>query len=168
MSVSTCENVRMPGNEHESRAGPEVSRPEAPETILHGSAVAWGERGVLILGASGAGKSGLALRLIALGASLIADDRVVIRRGAAGVIASAPASLAGMIEARGVGILRMAPGGPAPLVLAVDLDHAPEGRMPERRKTVLLGRHVRLIRGAGVPNIDVIVRVIAQTGTDLI
>ncbi len=176
MSKLTCENVRMAGNEHESRAGSEVSRPGtqetearetgARETIVHGSAVAWGERGVLILGASGAGKSGLALRLIAAGATLVADDRVVLRAGEAGIIAAAPAALAGLIEARGVGILRMKAGGPAPLVLAVDLDHAPEARLPERRKTVLLGRQVRLIRGARVPNIDVIIMVMAKMGAD--
>jgi|SRR5690606_28167920 len=172
MYASTCENVRMAGNEHESRARHDgVSRRDreaGEEMIVHGSAVAWEGRGVLILGASGRGKSGLALRLIAGGATLVADDRVILRAGEAGIVASAPAALAGLIEARGVGILQIRAGPPATLVLAVDLDHAPEARLPERCTTVLLGRQLRLIRAAGVPNIDAIVRVMAQAGTELI
>ena len=59
--------------------------------IVHASAVSLGGRGVLILGRSGAGKSGLALRLIALGAQLVSDDRVVLEpHGAAGLAARTP------------------------------------------------------------------------------
>ena len=47
-------------------------------TNLHGSAVAFGARGLLILGGSGSGKSSLALRLVQHGAALVADDRVEI------------------------------------------------------------------------------------------
>jgi serine kinase of HPr protein (carbohydrate metabolism regulator) len=60
--------------------------------------------GILLLGASGAGKSDLALRLIATGATLVADDRselFVLRRA---LWARAPARIAGLIEIRGVGI----------------------------------------------------------------
>ena len=58
-----------------------------PGTInLHASAVALDGRGALLLGASGAGKSGLALRLMALGARLVADDRVLLRRGPEGLL----------------------------------------------------------------------------------
>ena len=63
--------------------------------------------GILLLGESGAGKSDLALRLIACGASLVADDRseLYVSRGA--LWARAPASLAGLIEIRGVGIVKL-------------------------------------------------------------
>ncbi|MEO1532556.1 MAG: serine kinase, partial [Pseudomonadota bacterium] len=51
--------------------------PAVPDP-LHASAVALGERGLLILGPSGAGKTRLALELVALGAELVADDRVIV------------------------------------------------------------------------------------------
>lgn len=125
------------------------------ETInLHASAVAFKGRGALLLGASGAGKSGLALRLMALGARLVADDRVVVRRGPAGLVAAAPAALAGMIEARGVGLLRAEPLSQALLAIAVDLDGAPAARMPQPREIFLLGVQLELISGRDVPNLD--------------
>ena len=65
---------------------------------LHGSAVAFAGRGVLILGGAGTGKSALALALIGRGAALVADDRVEIERRGGALIASAPAALAGLIE----------------------------------------------------------------------
>jgi UPF0042 nucleotide-binding protein len=100
---------------------------------LHGTVVAapgLASRGVLLLGPSGAGKSDLALRLIDRGWRLVADDRVVLRAVAGRALASAPVPLAGLIEARGVGIL------PAPLLpevalaLVLDLAARPE-RLPE-------------------------------------
>ena len=67
---------------------------------IHASAVALDGQGVLILGPSGAGKSALALQLIGLGAQLVGDDRIALDRVGGDVIASAPAALAGLIEAR--------------------------------------------------------------------
>ena len=64
---------------------------------LHGSAVALEGRGLLILGASGTGKSALALRMMAHGARLVADDRVVLARRGDALIASAPPALRGTI-----------------------------------------------------------------------
>jgi len=63
--------------------------------------------GVLILGESGAGKSDLALRLIANGAMLVADDRCDLFVCAGALHAGAPPTLQGMIEVRGVGILKL-------------------------------------------------------------
>ena len=142
---------------------------EGGEANLHASAVAFpspdGAFGVLVLGASGSGKSGLVLRLMALGARLVSDDRVVLRRDPAGfLIAAAPAPITGLVEARGVGILRAPAGGPVPVCLAVDLDAAPGGRLPPRRKILLLGCDIELICARGVPNLDAIVTVLAQTG----
>lgn len=72
------------------------------EGSVHASCVAWNGEGVLISGPSGSGKSELALRLMDAGFDLVADDRVMLD----GTIASAPERLAGLIEVRGVGILR--------------------------------------------------------------
>jgi len=111
---------------------------------LHGTVVALDGLGVLLRGASGAGKSDLALRLMAEGAMLVADDRVVLDAADGRVRASAPSSLAGLIELRGVGIVRRPFLASAPLALVVDLV-APETveRMPEPAIALLAGHPVR-------------------------
>ncbi|MFC7703120.1 HPr kinase/phosphorylase [Plastorhodobacter daqingensis] len=114
--------------------------------ILHASTVAWGGRGLLILGASGAGKSSLALQLMAFGAGLVADDRTVVVRREGRLLASVPPPLAGLIEARGLGLLSAVPQGPVPLVLAVDLDHAEDQRLPPAREHQVLGCRIPLVR----------------------
>ncbi|MGF1660809.1 MAG: HPr kinase/phosphatase C-terminal domain-containing protein [Rubrimonas sp.] len=111
----------------------------------HASCVALEGRGLLILGRSGAGKSTLALELIALGATLVADDRVALERRGGALFARAPHALEGMIEARGLGILRMPFLPEAAVALALDLDAAPEGRSPPARSLTLLGAPVPLL-----------------------
>ena len=144
---------RMAGNHALSRAGDAAER----EEIVHASAVAIGPRALLIRGASGAGKSGLALRLIALGAELVSDDRVILTRRDGALLARAPAPLRGLIEARGVGLLRTERlRAEAEVALVVDLDFAPAARMPQSRVIELLGVEVSLIFGQGVPNIDAV------------
>ena len=90
-------------------------------TLLHGTVVAIGSRGILLRGASGAGKSDLALRLIAQGAVLVADDQVQLERLGDRLLASPPDSIAGLIELRGIGIRRLPYEAPVPLALVVDL-----------------------------------------------
>jgi HPr kinase/phosphorylase len=88
-------------------------------------------RGVLLRGPSGVGKSDLALRLIDQGALLVADDQTLVSVEGGGLIARAPESVRGRIEARGLGIVAVPSIDAAPLVLVVDLarDHAIE-RLP--------------------------------------
>lgn len=95
----------------------------------HATAVAIGGRGVLIRGAPGSGKSSLALSLLqdCAEACLVGDDRVILAREGGAVIASPPPELAGLLEARGLGILRL-PFRSAPLALVVDL--VPEAECP--------------------------------------
>lgn len=131
---------------------------------VHGTAVAFAERAVLILGASGAGKSGLALRLMALGARLVSDDRVVLERRGTLLVARPPEALAGMIEARGVGLIRAPHVPEAVVVLAVDLDQEPTARMPQMAQITYLGCEVELISGQAVPNIDMALMFIVQNG----
>lgn len=91
---------------------------------IHATAVRVADRGVLIRGRSGAGKSALALELIddpRNAALLVADDQVVLRNAGDGIMMSAPAALAGLIEIRGIGIVRLAPADETPLSLVVDL-----------------------------------------------
>lgn len=70
---------------------------------FHGSCVARDGAGVLLLGPSGAGKSDLALRLLGRGFVLVADDQVDVIDG----FARAPTALAGLLEVRGLGIVRL-------------------------------------------------------------
>jgi HPr kinase/phosphorylase len=107
--------------------------------------------------------------MIALGARLVADDRVRLGITAGRLEASAPAPIAGLIEARGVGLLRVAVTGAAEVVLAVDLDRVPAARMPQCDRITYLGRNVRLISGRDVPNLDAILTILLdnfQLGPD--
>jgi HPr kinase/phosphorylase len=143
--------------------GAELRLSRAGEEIAHASAVALGARGLLIRGASGAGKSGLALRLVALGAELVADDRVVLSRRGDRIHARAPDPIRGLIEARGIGLLRTERvRAEAEIGLVVDLDFAPAARMPQLRVIDLLGVELELIFGQGVPNLDAVLVFLMQ------
>ena len=113
--------------------------------ILHASCVALDGRGLLIIGPSGSGKSALALRLMALGAQLVADDRTEVTRAGAGVIARCPAAISGLIEARGIGILRAKPLEQARLDLVVDLGRVETERLPQHRVITVLGATIDLV-----------------------
>ena len=117
-----------------------------PTEQLHASAVAIDDRGVLLLGPSGAGKSDLALRLSDGGAVLIADDRVDLDVRQGDVRLSGPANLAGLLEVRGVGIVRMPFATKVSLSLVVDLVK-PEvmERLPDRLTVDFMGVAVRRI-----------------------
>jgi serine kinase of HPr protein (carbohydrate metabolism regulator) len=79
------------------------------------------DAGILILGESGSGKSDLALRLIERGARLVSDDRTDLFAEDGALMACAPASLAGLIEARGVGIVALPFAAQARIALVVTL-----------------------------------------------
>ncbi len=111
----------------------------------HATAVALGLRGLLILGPSGAGKSGLALDLMALGAELVADDRVALTARAGKLFARAPETLAGLIEARGIGLLQSPFRPEAEITLAIDLGQAEPDRLPPQRHILVLGVTLPLV-----------------------
>lgn len=77
--------------------------------------------GVLLLGDSGAGKSDLALRLIAQGATLVADDRIELFVRDDALWVRAPAKLAGLIEVRGLGIVALPHAAEARVALVIRL-----------------------------------------------
>ena len=108
-------------------------------TCIHASCVAIGGAGVLIEGVPGSGKSDLALRLIDTGAVLVADDQVCLERRGEALFASVPAPLAGLIELRGIGIVRLAHAGDIPIRLAVALRDAAGERLPEPSTRELQG-----------------------------
>ncbi len=92
------------------------------------------DAGVLLMGPSGSGKSDVALRLIAMGARLVADDRteLFIRNGR--LFGRAPKNIAGLLEVRGVGIVKVPQALQARIALAVDLvaDEKVQ-RLPEQK-----------------------------------
>jgi serine kinase of HPr protein (carbohydrate metabolism regulator) len=100
-------------------------------------------RAALLRGPPGSGKSDLALRLIDGGARLVADDQTELMRKGKALFASSPATIAGLIEARGIGIVKLARDqlvARAPVVLLVDLT-SPERveRLPQQARERLLG-----------------------------
>ncbi|WP_106746027.1 HPr kinase/phosphorylase [Yoonia maritima] len=112
---------------------------------VHATCVAWDGAAVLIKGRSGSGKSALGLQLMALGCDLVADDRVLLTADDEGLFASCPDTIAGLIEARGVGILNARAVSSAQVRLVVDLNEIEQSRMPERRVIELCGRNIPLI-----------------------
>lgn len=123
-----------------------------------GSSVALAGQGVLIMGESGAGKSSLALDLMALGAGLISDDWTLIRREGEALMADAPPAIRGRIEARGIGILAADPVGPVPLTLVVDLGSAADERLPPLRQVEIAGIFLPLVKAVYQPHLGAALR----------
>lgn len=123
---------------------------EATSRMQHATAIAFGSRGVLLLGKPGSGKSSLALQLIdsagyglgsePLRAQLVADDQVRITRQADRLVASVPPALRGKLEVRGIGILDLPSVAEVELSLAVILaTPVATERLPEPQTLELLG-----------------------------
>lgn len=108
--------------------------------LIHGTCVDLAGFGVILLGPPGSGKSDLALRLIDGGARLVADDQVALRVEDGRLRASPPAAIAGLLEVRGVGIVRLGFVDETTVRLLVDLV-APElvDRLPEPERRELAG-----------------------------
>lgn len=112
--------------------------------LVHATAVAIGDRAILLTGPSGAGKSDLALRLIDRGAVLISDDQIEVQTHGSALLATPPSTIAGQIEVRGLGIVAMQHRRSVPIALVVDLAAEPE-RMPEPRTRVIAGYAIPLV-----------------------
>lgn len=127
-----------------------------PTLLLHATTVALapgdGPGGaVVITGASGSGKSGLGLELMAGGCLLVADDRTLVALQDGALRASCPPGLEGIIEARFIGLLRARAAPASPVALAVDLDRAETERLPPDRHVTWLGQAVPLLHKAATP-----------------
>ena len=124
--------------------------PHGPEEV-HGTAVGVGGRGLLIVGPSGSGKSRLAVEMMALGAALVSDDRVEVLPDDPPRLV-APARWPGLIEVRGLGLLRVPRGDAVPCVAVLDLGWSGEARIPEPSTFTLAGCSVTCLRwGDGRP-----------------
>ena len=125
------------------------------QEIRHATAVSYADRGVMFTGPSGSGKSTLALEIMALGGTLISDDRCILSRQDGKVIVSAPPSIKGLIEARGVGILSAETVASVALSLIVDLSVLETERLPPQRLTTILAQSLPLLYKAESPNFSV-------------
>ena len=134
-----------------------------PAPSVHATAVVIGEAGVLIRGASGAGKTSLALALIdaatARGrfARLVGDDRVLLEPCNGRLVARPHPAIAGRVERRGQGV--SAEGHEGAAVLRAIVDFAPPmgaPGAPDRLPAVAAERAV--LEGVELP------RLVAPTG----
>ena len=117
-------------------------------TIIHATLVSLQNKGILLKGKSGSGKSDLALRLIEnKGAILVADDMVELNIDNNRLIGKSPQNLAGLLEVRGIGIVRYRYEKTSTIDLIVDLQNTRENieRMPIMVKDVILGLEINKI-----------------------
>jgi HPr kinase/phosphorylase len=126
MSARTLARARDRDKTLPFRRDRDQSAAMQPVRLVHGSCAARDGQAVLVIGPPGSGKSDLVLRLLGRGFALIADDQVRMEDG----MASAPPTLAGLLETRGLGITRLPHAGSARVALVVDLSHQPD-RLPE-------------------------------------
>ena len=113
--------------------------PRISGETVHATSVARDGRAVLITGPSGAGKSDLALRLLDRGFTLVSDDQTVVRRDGDRLVASAPPTIAGKLEIRGLGIMDMETATNVPVALLVELTSAVKRLPDDNRERQVLG-----------------------------
>ena len=120
---------------------------DPPLARRHAACVALAGRAVLIEGAPGAGKSRLAWQLLQRGAWLVGDDLVEISAAQGRLWARAPVTGKGLLEARGLGIFRLAGPGAAPVEAVLELVGGPPGdRLPEPAVEEILGVAIARVR----------------------
>ena len=145
---------------------------KAGGATVHASAVLVGARAVLIRGPSAAGKSRLAWELIEAGrggalafARLVGDDRVHLQAAGGRLLVRPNDAIAGLIELRGVGILRRDHEPCAVVGLVVDLGAADAERLPERGETVVEGIAIpRLAVAPAVAALPLVMAVVTSSG----
>ena len=116
--------------------------------LVHGTCVELDGAGVLLRGPSGSGKSDLSLRLITERRGLlVADDQVEIEALDGALMARPSACLAGMLEVRGMGLVRLDHQRTCEILVVIDLRESRDvERMPEPRRTAIAGLSLPLFQ----------------------
>lgn len=127
-------------NQTQPGVGPRLSA----ET-LHASTVALDGRAVMITGPSGSGKSDLALRMLDRGFTLVSDDQTIVKRDGDRLLATAPPTIAGKLEIRGIGIVEMEHVSDVPVALIVELTSDLQRLPDDSRERPILGARLPLI-----------------------
>jgi len=123
-------------------------------TALQATCVAFGTRGLVIEGASGAGKSSLALSLIDRGATLVGDDGILVEVDGTHLIASPHPNTRGLLEVRNLGIVEYPVSDNARLCLVVRLDEDAPRYIDEAQHTTIEGADLPMVRISPVgPNV---------------
>lgn len=112
---------------------------------IHASSVALDGRAVLITGPSGSGKSDLTLRMLDKGFTLVSDDQTIVRRNDNRLIASAPATIAGKLEIRGLGVFEVEAVDDVPVALLVELTGEIQRMPDDSRERPVLGVPLPLV-----------------------
>ena len=113
--------------------------PRLSAETLHASTVAKNGRAVLITGPSGSGKSDLTLRLLDRGFSLVSDDQTIVRKDGERLVASAPPTIAGKLEVRGLGIVEVERTDNVPVALILELTSDIQRLPDDSRERPILG-----------------------------
>lgn len=100
---------------------------------------------MLIIGPSGSGKSDLSLRLIDRGFTLVSDDQTIVRKDGNRLVASAPPTIAGKLEIRGIGIVDMERADNVPVALIVELTGDIQRLPDDSRQRPILGVMLPLV-----------------------
>ncbi|KEA04622.1 HPr kinase/phosphorylase [Rhizobium rhizogenes] len=144
-------------------------------TNVHATAIVVGKTGLLFLGASGSGKSSLAFSCLAaakplgLAAALVADDQVFITRRDGAVIAECPPSIAGLMEIRYTGIVRLPHLSKAEMHFAIcPVDPATAERLPPEDEQIDVTGSIRLpLIRLSVTSVNPLAAIMAKIAVDL-
>lgn len=128
-----------------------MSDPRVKPTNVHGTAITVGATGLLFLGPSGSGKSSLAFscltgaRALGMEAKLIADDQVFLSRCGNDVVAECPPAIAGLMEIRYTGIVKLPHVARAAVHLAIlPVDPATATRLPPENEEIEVAEGISL------------------------
>ncbi|HEV2594027.1 MAG TPA: HPr kinase/phosphatase C-terminal domain-containing protein [Sphingomicrobium sp.] len=119
--------------------------PRLSAETVHASTVAINGRAVMITGPSGSGKSDLSLRLLDRGFVLVSDDQTIVKKDGNRLLATAPPTIAGKLEIRGIGIVEMERAENVPVALVVELTSDIPRLPDDSRERPILGVKVPLI-----------------------
>ncbi len=121
--------------------------------IMHATCVDINGSGVLIVGRSGSGKSSLAINLIALGSTLVADDQCEIVKKNNKLSVFKPTSLPSSIEIRGFGLVSVPMAVETSLDWVVNMEEAETQRIPDLQFTEIDGYRIPTIFGKNMDDL---------------